>query len=74
MIKYMILYSNQSILVSGLGLGLQINLQICGFYKGLALIQGEEGIENEGRALKSVEESGKEGGHSLRELMLVRVE
>ena len=28
--------SNQAILASGPGLGLQINLQICGFYEGLA--------------------------------------
>jgi hypothetical protein len=29
------LYFNQAILASRLGLGLQINLQICGFYEGL---------------------------------------
>jgi hypothetical protein len=35
LIKYLIFISNQAILASRLGLGLQINLQICGFYEGL---------------------------------------
>jgi hypothetical protein len=32
------LYFNQAILASRLGLGLQINLQICGFYEGLTKV------------------------------------
>ena len=36
LIKYLIFISKQAILASGLGLGLQINLHICGFYEGLA--------------------------------------
>jgi hypothetical protein len=32
------LYFNQAILASRLGLGLQINLQICGFYEGLKVL------------------------------------
>jgi hypothetical protein len=35
LIKCLIFISNQAILGSGLGLGLQINLQIFGFYEGL---------------------------------------
>ena len=35
LIKCFIVISNQAILASGLGLGLQINLQLCGFYEDL---------------------------------------
>ena len=37
LIKCLFSISNEAILASRLGLGLQINLQICGFYEGLLL-------------------------------------
>jgi hypothetical protein len=37
--------SNQTNLASGLGLGLQNNLQICGFYEGLSQLQPQLELE-----------------------------